>query len=81
MQRRAEDITTALRAPQLSQPAELVAAYAAAVTSLTKVIATFSEQIEMLEQQVDASFRRHTAAGIYLSQPRPGSGAGRPDTG
>jgi hypothetical protein len=38
------------------------------VTSLTQVIATFSEQIGMLEQQVDASFRRHTAATIYLSQ-------------
>jgi hypothetical protein len=73
VRRRAEDITAALRAPQLSQPAELVAAYAAAVISLTKVIAAFSEQIGMLEQQVDASFRRHTAAGIYLSQPGLGA--------
>jgi len=69
VQRRAEDIAAALRAPQLSQPAELVAAYAAAVTSLTGVIAAFSEQIGMLEQQVSASFRRHHSAGIYLSQP------------
>jgi Transposase/Transposase IS116/IS110/IS902 family len=69
LQRRAEDIAAALRAPQLSQPAELTAAYAAAVTSLTQVIAAFSEQIEMLEQQVSASFRRHAAARIYLSQP------------
>src|SRR5215475_14435574 len=69
VQRRAEEITAALRAPQLSQPAELVAAYAAAVISLTKVIAAFSEQIGMLEQQVSASFRRHHSAGIYLSQP------------
>jgi len=73
VQRRAEDITAALRAPQLSQPAELTAAYAAAVISLTAVIAAFSEQIEVLEQQVDASFRRHTAAGIYLSQPGLGA--------
>jgi Transposase/Transposase IS116/IS110/IS902 family len=69
VQLRTEDITAALRAPQLSQPAELTAAYAAAVTSLTQVIAAFSEQIGMLEQQVGASFRRHAAAGIYLSQP------------
>jgi transposase len=69
VQRRAGEITTALRAPALSQPGELTAAYAAAVISLTRVIGVFSEQIEALEQQVSASFRRHAAAGIYLSQP------------
>ncbi len=69
VQRRAEEITTALRAPALSQPGELTAAYAAAVISLTRVIAAFSEQIEVLEQQVSESFRGHAAAGIYLSQP------------
>jgi hypothetical protein len=69
VQRKAEEITAALRAPQLSQPGELTAAYAAAVISLTKVITVFSEQIEALEQQVSASFRHHAAAGIYLSQP------------
>jgi transposase len=73
VQRRAEDIAAVLRAPQLSQPAGLTAACAAAVTSLTQVIAAFSEQIGMLEQQVDASFRRHTAAGICLSQPGLGA--------
>jgi len=39
------------------------------VVALTKVIAAFSEQIAVLEQQVSASFRQHPAAGIYLSQP------------
>jgi hypothetical protein len=73
VQRRTEEIAAALRTPQLSQPGELTDAYAAAVTSLTKVIAAFSEQIQMLEQQVDASFRGHTAAGIYLSQPGLGA--------
>jgi hypothetical protein len=66
---RAGEITAALRAPQLAQPAELTAAYAAAVAALTKVIAAFNGQIEVLEQQVSASFRRHASAGIYLSQP------------
>jgi hypothetical protein len=66
---KAGQIAAALRAPQLAQPAELTAAYAAAVAALTKMIAAFSEQIEVLEQQVSASFRRHAAAGIYLSQP------------
>jgi hypothetical protein len=69
VQRKAEEITAALRAPQLSQPGELTAAYAAAVISLTKVITAFSEQIGALEQQLSASFRQHAAAGIYLSQP------------
>ena len=37
--------------------------------ALTRVIAAFNEQISVLEQQVSDSFRRHPAAGIYLSQP------------
>src|SRR5262245_6677859 len=69
VQRRAEDITAALRAPQLSQPAELTAAYAAAVISLTKVIAAFSEQIGMLEQQVDASFAATPPPGSTRASP------------
>jgi Transposase/Transposase IS116/IS110/IS902 family len=69
VQRKAEEITAALRAPQLAQPAELTAAYAAAVVALTRVIAVFNEQVSVLEQQVSDSFRRHAAAGIYLSQP------------
>ena len=66
---KAAAIQATLRAPQLAQPPELAAAYAAAVVALTKVIAAFSEQIAVLEQQVSASFRRHPSAGIYLSQP------------
>src|SRR5215471_9840717 len=66
---KADAIQATLRAPQLAQPGELAAAYAAAVVALTKVIAAFSEQIAVLEQQVSASFRQHPAAGIYLSQP------------
>jgi Transposase/Transposase IS116/IS110/IS902 family len=70
---RAGEITAALRAPQLAQPAELTTAYAAAVAALTKLVAAFNEQIEVLEQQVSASFRRHHSAGIYLSQPGLGA--------
>jgi Transposase/Transposase IS116/IS110/IS902 family len=69
VQRKAEEITAALRAPQLAQPAELTAAYATAVVALTRVIAVFNDQVDVLEQQVSESFRRHPAAGIYLSQP------------
>jgi len=70
---KAAAIQAALRAPQLSQPGELTAPYAAAVVALTKVIAAFSEQIAVMEQQVSESFRRHSSAGIYLSQPGLGA--------
>jgi hypothetical protein len=66
---KAAAIAATLRAPQLAQPPELAAAYAAAVVALTKVIAAFSEQIAVIEQQVSASFRQHPSARIYLSQP------------
>jgi hypothetical protein len=66
---KAAAIQATLRAPQLAQPPELAAAYAAAVVALTKVITAFSEQITVIEQQVSASFRQHPSAGIYLSQP------------
>lgn len=69
LQRRTDELAAALRAAQLTQPGELTAAYAASVVTLTKVIGTFNEQIEVLEQQVSASFRGHPDAGIYLSQP------------
>ena len=60
---KAAAIQAALRAPQLTQPSELGAAYAAAVVGLTKVIGAFSEQIAALEQQVSASFREHPPPG------------------
>ena len=66
---KAAAIQATLRAPQLAQPPELAAAYAAAVVALTKVIGAFSDQITVIEQQVSASFRQHPSAGIYLSQP------------
>jgi hypothetical protein len=66
-------ITAALRTPHLAQPAELTAAYATAVAALTKMIAAFNDQIEVLERQVSASFRRHASARIYLSQPGLGA--------
>jgi hypothetical protein len=69
VQHKAAAVQATLRAPQLTQPAELTAAYAAAVAALTKVIGTFNEQIAVLEQQLSASFRGHRSAGIDLSQP------------
>jgi transposase len=62
-------IRTALRAPQLAQPPEVTAACAAVVRSLTAVITTLSEQIKIMEGQVQAHFHRHPDAEIISSQP------------
>ncbi len=62
-------IKTALRAGQLAQPPAVTAACAAVVRSLTAVITTLSEQVKVLESQVDAHFSPHPDAEIILSQP------------
>ena len=62
-------IRAALRAPQLAQPPAVTAACAAVVRSLTAVITTLSEQIKVLEGQVEAHFSQHPDAEIILSQP------------
>jgi len=70
---RADAIVAALRSPQLGQPPDLTAAYAATVRSLTAVIATLNEQVASLQGQVEAHFGRHPDAEIYLSQPGLGA--------
>ncbi|HWG64507.1 MAG TPA: IS110 family transposase, partial [Streptosporangiaceae bacterium] len=62
-------IKTALRAEQLAQPPQVTVACAAVVRSLTAVITTLSEQVKVLESQVDAHFSPHPDAEIILSQP------------
>ena len=66
-------ILAALRSPQLGQPAALTAAYAATVRSLIAVITAVSEQVKILQGQVEASFGQHPDAEIYLSQPGMGA--------
>jgi transposase len=66
---RAEQIQTALRAPQLTQPAVLAGAYAAVTRSLVAVLTALAEQIKALEGQVGAHFGRHPDVEIYRSQP------------
>jgi len=70
---RADAILAALRSPQLAQPPELTAAYAATVRSLAAVIATLNEQVTSLQGQVEAHFGRHPDAEVYLSQPGMGA--------
>src|SRR4029077_8603709 len=51
---------------------ETEAAYAAAVRSLTVIIAALNGEIATMERQVTACFRGHPDAAIYLSQPGTG---------
>jgi Transposase IS116/IS110/IS902 family len=62
----------ALRGEQLRQPQPVTAAYAAAVRSLTVIIAALGGEIATMERQVTACFRGHPDAAIYLSQPGTG---------
>ncbi len=66
---RAEQIQTALRAEQLTQPAAVAAAYAASVRSQVAVLTTLNAEIATMQGEVAAHFGRHPAAEIYLSQP------------
>jgi transposase len=70
---RTQAIKDALRGPQLAQPAEVTAAYAAAVQAAAAVLITLNEQIRQLEVQVEAHFLQHPDAEIYLSQPGIGT--------
>jgi hypothetical protein len=65
---KARTIKHALQAEQLSQPAPVVAAYAAAVRAHAALLLTMNEQITAMETQVDALFMQHPDAAIYLSQ-------------
>jgi hypothetical protein len=66
-------IRAALRSQQLAQPTAVTAAYAAAVRSLTAVITTLNEQIQVMEGQVAAHFSQHPDAEIISSQPGLGA--------
>jgi len=70
---RARAVKDALRAPQLTQPAAVTAAYAATVQATAAVLITLNEQIRRLEAQVEAHFLKHPDAEIYLSQPGIGT--------
>jgi transposase len=62
-------IRAALRSRQLAQPPPVTAASAAVVRSLIAVITTLSEQVTVLQRQVDEHFRVHPDAEIIMSQP------------
>jgi hypothetical protein len=66
---KAERIQAVLRAEQLSQPPQLVAAYAAMVRATAAVITTFNTEIAALQGKVAAHFGQHPDTEIYRSQP------------
>jgi transposase len=70
---KAEAVKDALRVQHLIQPAPITAAYAAAIRATASVLITLNEQISELEGQVEAHFRQHPDAAIYLSQPGIGT--------
>ena len=70
---RAEQIQTALRAPQLEQPPLIAEAFGATVTAYVTLLATSVGQVRSLEGQLEASFGQHPAAEIVLSQPGLGA--------
>jgi Transposase/Transposase IS116/IS110/IS902 family len=62
-------IRAALRAEQLAQPPAVTAACAAVVRALTSVITALSQQITIMQGQVETHFSQHPDAEIILSQP------------
>jgi len=62
-------IQAVLRGEYLGQPAIVTAAYAASVRALVAVLGTLSEQVKILQGEVEAHFGKHPDAEIVLSQP------------
>jgi transposase len=69
LERRAGEIRTALRAPQLAAPPLVVEAQAANTVALVAVITTLGEQIARLEAELVDAFGRHPDAEILRSLP------------
>jgi transposase len=70
---RAEQIQTALRAPQLEQPPLIADAFGSTVTAYVTLLAASVAQVRSLEGQLEQSFGQHPAAEIVLSQPGLGT--------
>ena len=69
LERRAGEIRTALRQPQLEAPPLVAAAQAANTVALVAVIATLGEQIDRLEAELVEAFGRHPDAELLRSLP------------
>jgi transposase len=69
LERRAGEIRTALRAPQLAAPPFVAEAQAANTVALVAVITTLNMQITKLEAELSEAFERHPDAEILRSLP------------
>jgi transposase len=66
---RAEAISAALRTEQLTAQPLVSLAYGATVRAAVAVLTELTRQVELLAEQVEASFGHHPDAEIYQSQP------------
>ncbi len=73
LERRAQEIQAALRAPQLGASATVTDAYAAVGASTIAVVAEMTRQIKALEAKLKESFESHPDADIITSLPGLGS--------
>lgn len=69
LDRRAEQIRTALRTPQLAAPAPVAAAFAAWAKATVGILTELNRQLEDLEATLADHFEQHPDAVIYLSLP------------
>ncbi len=69
LERRAAEIQTALRSPQLAAPAVLAQAFAATTKTAVGIIAELNRAIAELETELADRFEQHPDADIYLSLP------------
>ena len=69
LQRRAEEIHTALRGEQLEAPTAIVDAFAATTKAAVAIIAELNRQIGQIEAGLSDRFEQHPDADIYRSLP------------
>ena len=70
---RAEEIQTALRAPQLHGPALVATAMGSSVSAAVAVIATMNAQVAALAQELEVHFEQHPDAEVVRSLPGLGT--------
>ena len=73
LERRAQDIHSALREEQLSERPRVELAYAKVVSAHVAMIRAFNDEIAELESAVSEGFEEHPAAGIIHSLPGLGT--------
>jgi len=66
---RAAAIQVALRAPQMTAPTAIAAAFATSTQSLAQIIDGLNTQIEVLEIELTREFEQHPDSDIYQSMP------------